>query len=127
MKTERQNVGKKGEDKACDYLVRQGHTIIQRNWRSSHLELDVISMLPGELHIVEVKSRTAPVMASPEVNVDQRKRSRMVSAAKAFLHSKECGVLPRDIEIFFDVLTVVFDGPEFEIEYYPKAFIPIYA
>lgn len=127
MKTSRQVTGKKGEDEACDYLVGIGHTILERNWRSSHLELDIISIVHNELHIVEVKSRTAPVMAAPEANVDRRKMSRMVAAAKAYLHDRDRAALPVDTEIFFDVLTVVFDGPEFEIEYYPQAFIPIYA
>lgn len=127
MKTSRQITGKRGEEQACDYLCGIGHTIVERNWRNAHLELDIISMIHNELHIVEVKTRTAPVMAAPEINVDSRKRKRMVAAAKAYLHDKDRIMLPRDTEIFFDVLTVVFDGPEFEIEYYPQAFIPIYA
>lgn len=118
----------KGEDEACLYLISQGYSIVERNWRSSHLELDIISLLGNELHVVEVKSREVPAMAEPESNVTRDKRNRMVLATNAYINDPEKRkTLPANLEIFFDVLTVLFDGPNFEIEYYPQAFIPIYA
>jgi len=126
MKDKRQVVGRNGEDEACQYLLSQGHTIIERNYRSSHLELDIISLDREGLHIVEVKSRVAPVQADPAVNVNHSKMQRMVQAAGAFLSKGNHSHL-RDLDVFFDVITVVFYGNErFEIEYYPKAFIPLY-
>ena len=125
MKTSTQQLGKKGEDEACRYLLGLGQRIIERNWRSGHLEIDVITLDSEGLHFVEVKSRKAPVMAEPEVNVGFTKQHRIVSAALAYLHSKDaphCG----DLEIFFDVVTVVFFEQSEKIEYYPKAYIPIY-
>ncbi|MBR5076275.1 MAG: YraN family protein [Bacteroidales bacterium] len=129
MRTDRPSVGRRGEEEASSYLARLGHRILARNWRSGHLELDIVSLLGRELHIVEVKSRVAPVMAEPEQNVRRDKQRRMVAAANAFLHSAERKELPADLEIIFDVLSVVFfgNGADFEIEYYPNAFIPLYA
>ena len=129
MRTDRPSVGRRGEEEASSYLVRLGHRILARNWRNGHLELDIISLLGRELHIVEVKSRVAPVMAEPEQNVRRDKQRRMVAAANAFLRSAERKELPADLEIIFDVLSVVFfgNGADFEIEYYPNAFIPLYA
>lgn len=129
MKTDRTTVGRRGEEEASLYLTRLGHKILARNWRGGHLELDIISLLGQELHVVEVKSRVAPVMAEPSRNVGRDKQRRMVAAAKAFLHSDERKNLPADLEIFFDVMSVVFygTGADFDIEYYPKAFIPLYA
>ena len=93
------------------------------------LALVLISLLGSELHIVEVKSRVAPVMAEPEQNVRRDKQRRMVAAANAFLHSTERKELPADLEIIFDVLSVVFygTGADFAVDYFPKAFIPLYA
>lgn len=125
MENERQKVGRRGEDEACRYLTGRGHTIVERNWRSSHLETDIITVDGEGLHFVEVKSRTAPVMAAPEVNVGREKRMRMVKAAGDYLHSADHTWM-QEMEVFFDVLTVVFDGDRIEIEYYPQAFIPIY-
>ena len=129
MKTDRPTVGRRGEEEASSYLARLGHRILARNWRSGHLELDISTLLGRELHIVEVKSRVAPVMAEPEQNVRRDKQRRMVAAANAFLHSASRKALPADLEIIFDVLSVVFfgRGADFEIEYYPNAFIPLYA
>ncbi len=125
MKTERQIVGRKGEEEACRYLMDRGHVIVERNWRSSHLETDIISFDRQGVHFVEVKSRTAPVMAAPDVTVARGKQMKMVAAARSYVHGKGREWM-RDSELFFDVVTVVFNGEEIEIEYYPQAFIPLY-
>ena len=129
MKTDRAAVGRRGEEEASRYLTRLGHRILARNWRGGHLELDIVTLTGNELHFVEVKSRVAPVMAEPQRNVGREKQRRLVAAAQAFLHAEDRKDLPSDLEVFFDVLSVVFygTGAEFDIEYYPKAFIPLYA
>ena len=129
MKTDRPTVGRKGEEEASRYLTRLGHRILARNWRGGHLELDIVTLAGNELHFVEVKSRVAPVMAEPQRNVGREKQRRLVAAAQAFLHAEDRKDLPADLEVFFDVMSVVFygAGADFEIEYYPKAFIPLYA
>ena len=127
MRTPTQAVGRNGEDRACEYLRSLGHTIVARNWRSSHLELDIVSVSGDGLHIVEVKSRMAPVAAEPQANFTPTKRQRLVAAAKAFLHSPEMKSLPSGLEVFFDVITVVFEDGTATIDYFPQAFIPIYA
>lgn len=127
MKNFRQTIGKKGEDEACRHLESLGHTIISRNWRHAHLEIDIISLRANELHFVEVKSRTAPAAAAPEQNVGPAKQHRLTAAALAFLNSGIRRPLPPDLEVFFDVVTLLFDGPDFELKYYPQAFIPTYA
>lgn len=128
MTKDRQNTGRKGEDQACAYLESLGHTIVARNWRSGHLELDIVTTVCGELHFVEVKSKTAPVVADPILNISLTKQKHMVSAARDFLNSGDRGLLSGDMDICFDAVTVVFHkgSDRFEIEYYPKAFYPIY-
>lgn len=126
MRNKTQIIGKRGEDIACRLLQGEGHTIIERNWRYGHLEIDIISLEGKKLHIVEVKSLVAPAASAPEAKVNRSKRQKMVAGAKAFLNSEKRKGLPMDMEVFFDVVSVLFDGPDFEIEYYPQAFIPIY-
>ena len=129
MMRDRAAIGRRGEEEACRYLAGLGHRILARNWRGGRLELDIVSLAGDGLHIVEVKSRVAPVMAEPQRNVGREKQRRMVAAAQAFLRSDERKRLPADLEIFFDVMSVIFygSGADFDIEYYPKAFIPRYA
>lgn len=121
---DRAKIGKKGEDEACLYLLRNGHSIVERNWRGGHCEIDIISADALGLHFVEVKSRTAPVMAEPELNVNPTKQKRLVRAALRYLHSK--GSRFADAEVYFDIIAIVFDHNNTQINYYPQAFIPIY-
>lgn len=122
----RQQTGKKGEDEACTHLIGLGHTILERNWRGGHTELDIISLAPDGVHFVEVKSRTEPCQAEPEANVTRAKIRHLTEAAGRYLRSADRRNLS-DCEIFFDVVTVIFSNSGTKIEYYPQAFIPTYA
>ena len=118
-------LGRKAEDMACDYLIKRGHTILGRNWRSGHLELDVISLDPEGIHFVEVKARVAPSQADPEENVGYRKQRRLAAAAQAYLRSAEKKSLLDQNEVFFDIFSVIFEGEKVETKWFPQAFIPI--
>lgn len=124
MKTQRQKTGRAGEEEACNYLQALGQVVIERNLMTSHLETDIVTIDKAGLHFVEVKTRRAPVAADPAVNVDHNKMQHMVGAARRYLHAHATD-LP-DVEVFFDVVTVVFDKDGTKLEYYPQAFIPTY-
>ena len=125
MENDRKAIGIRGEEAACRYLEARGHRILERNWRSGHLELDIVSLSGDGLHFVEVKTRVAPLSAEPEESVRRSKRQRMVAAARAYLSDEKTLHRP-DMEVFFDVVSVVFDGQDRQIDYFPQAFIPIY-
>lgn len=120
-------LGKRGEDAVSEYLVGRGHTVVGRNWRSGHLEVDLITLNEDGLHLVEVKSRVAPFTAEPELAVNAAKQRKIIAAAKAWLRSaakKDAGL--NGLELFFDVASVVFDGDDVELKYFPRAYLPIY-
>ena len=50
-------VGKAGEDFACRYLMSKGYVVLHRNYRSGHLETDIICENDTHILFVEVKSR----------------------------------------------------------------------
>lgn len=54
------DLGRKGEEKAVEYLVREGYVVLERNWRLKHRELDVICLKGDLLVVVEVKTRDLP-------------------------------------------------------------------
>ena len=122
----KKEIGARGEQEACDFLLGEGHRILRRNWRSGHLELDIVTVRDGVLHIIEVKTRSAGAPVPPQTNVDRSKRARMVRAAGDLLRSGETASLCYTGEVQFDVLTVIFNGASADIEYFPSAFIPIY-
>lgn len=84
-KHNRRGLGLEGEDMACRLLEERGHTILERNWRSGHLEIDIISYNPDGIHFVEVKTRRSNIQAPPQDNVDRRKQQRISKAANAYL------------------------------------------
>ena len=46
----RRDLGQKGEDIACGLLEGMGHSILERNYRSGHLEIDIISLDADGIH-----------------------------------------------------------------------------
>ena len=112
--------GQLGEGKACDFLQSRGHRIVARNWRGSHLEVDIISEASDGLHFVEVKTRL-DADAAPQEKVDALKQRRISAAAPKYLN--ETG---SDREVFFDVVSVTISGDESTVNYFPQAWIPMY-
>ena len=119
------NLGKQGEDIACRLLEGMGHTILARNWRSGHLEIDIISLDSTGIHFVEVKTRRLNVQAPPEENVNRAKQRRIASAAGRFLKSGK-GLPYGDHECSFDIVAVTFEGGQANTEWFPQAYIPMY-
>lgn len=118
-------LGRHGEDETCQYLIDHGHTILERNWRYGHLEIDIISLAGDGIHFVEVKSRTAPVQGEPQEAVTASKQRHIASAAGKYMSMKQ-KYLGRDLEVWFDVAAITYDGAQVEFRYFPAAYVPIY-
>ena len=124
--TPRMELGRRGEDVACEFLTGKGHIIVQRNFRSGHLEIDIISLDRNGVHFVEVKSRVAPVMVSPEENVTMSKQRKVADAALRYLNTAKDKRISGDLEVNFDVVAVTFDVGKEIVEWFPNAFYPMY-
>ena len=120
------SLGRRGEDVACGFLSGKGHTIVERNYRSGHLEIDIITLDKDGVHFVEVKSRVAPVAVSPEENVTAAKQKKVADAALRYLHTSKDKRLSADLEVSFDVVAVTFDGGGEIVEWFPNAYSPMY-
>lgn len=118
-------LGKQGEDEVCQYLIRHGHTILDRNWRYGHLEIDIVSLAPDGIHFVEVKSRVVPVQGDPQDAVNAKKQKNIAVAAGKYMSMKE-NTLGSGLEVWFDVAAVVYDRGSMTVNYFAGAFIPIY-
>lgn len=120
----RQQTGKFGEDMAADYLEGKGFTILARNWRSGHYELDIVAVDDDGIHFVEVRTRINPEIL-PQETVNSAKQRKIVEAAKRFLR-EEAYRRFSDFEAFFDVVGVTLSNDGTDLEYIPQAFIPMY-
>ena len=112
-------LGRKGEDLATEYLLKQGFTILERNWTYENAELDIIARDEDILVFVEVKTRTGNAYGDPEDAVDKRKISKILEAAEAYVEEKNL-----DNEIRFDIIAIVIKGGRYELEHIPDAIYP---
>ncbi len=116
---ESKDIGKKGEELAAAYLVKQGYQILERNWYDRHRELDLVTRKDGKLVFVEVKTRQAD---SPELPFDAitRKKQRLLEeAAHAYIEQH-----PVDGEVRFDVIAVILHPDRYEIDHIEDAIYP---
>jgi len=104
-------MGKRGEQLAVIFLVRQGYAILHCNWRSAHYEIDIIAVKNKVLHFIEVKTRSTDRFGYPEASVTNKKLHHLLRAGSAFLfHS------PKFKEAQCDILSIVLyknDSPQY--------------
>lgn len=102
----RKERGRKAEQAACEHLISQGYTILERNWRCRSGELDIIAKIQDLLVIVEVRSRSqqAAAFGTAAESVNARKIKQVRDTAAVYLHrSGQSGANLR-----FDVIAVTF-------------------
>ncbi len=98
--------GEQAEQLACDFLISQGLTLIARNFRCVHGELDLI-MNDGEtLVIVEVRYRKNAKFGSALESVNYSKQAKISATTEFYLNTLP-GDMPR---MRFDVVGILGDG-----------------
>lgn len=72
--TDKETIGKLGEEAACRYLAKRGYKIIARNLWKPWGELDIVTMAPDKtLVFAEVKTVTGPISDhKPSISENQR-------------------------------------------------------
>ncbi len=96
-------LGKKGEDIAANYLKKKGYKILEKNWRFKHKEIDLIGSSPdGTIVFVEVKLRSTNYFGNPEDSIGKRKEQLLLTAAEKYLQP-----FPEEAEARFDVISIV--------------------
>lgn len=85
MKIDRQLLGKLGEDKAVAYLTENGYSILARNWRYGHLELDIVCSINESIVFTEVKTRSGSRYGGAALAVTPQKQRKLALAALAWL------------------------------------------
>ncbi len=89
-KAARQGLGRTGERLAAEELARQGYSIIERNFRCRHGEIDLIAEEGSDLVFIEVKTRRGNTYGLPEEAVTPRKQQKIVQVATYYLDLHAC-------------------------------------
>ena len=124
--TEKQKIGRLGEDIAVRYLENKGFSIIERNYLKKCGEIDIIAKKVGITHFIEVKSVTRENISGsssshrtalcsvpretdsyrPEDNLHPYKLKRLARVIQLYLFEKHSNGEP---EWAFDAITVQID------------------
>ncbi len=119
-KSQNKETGKLGEDLAADFLTRKGYQILDRNFTSGNVELDIVCRHRDEIVFVEVKTRYNAII-EPEKAVGKAKQRNMALAAGGYLARKKIVS-----NIRFDIIAInIFNG-KVDIAHFEDAFYPIY-
>ncbi len=111
-------LGQQGEAYAAAFLEQCGYRLVAANFKLPigrnkqaaviTAELDLVAYDKDVLCFVEVKTRASDWFASPEVNVDKRKRRPVARAARAHRQMFELD----DTPYRYDVVTVILRNGE---------------
>lgn len=115
-------IGNQGEDLAQEYLYREGFNLLHRNWRNGRYELDLVAEKNGTLHIIEVKTRVAGNLTSPEEAYTRAKFRSLCKAADYYIRLYKI-----ETDVQFDLIAIEYDesGAE-DIRYIPQVMSPVW-
>ena len=117
MTTEKQNIGKLGEDIAVKYLEKHGYKILDRNYRKPWGEIDIIASenigknqflarQSQELVFIEVKTQNQKFEWRPEENITRHKKHQLSRIVMTYLKTNK---IPEDQNWRIDVLAIKLD------------------
>ena len=110
-------LGKKGEQLAVDFLLKNGYDIVERNYRFDKAEVDIIAKQKDTLAIVEVKTRSTIDFGNPQDFVKPKQIQRLVKAVDEYVTTNDL-----DVEVRFDIIAIVKERKGFSIEHLENAF-----
>lgn len=100
---QKDELGRRGEKCAADFLVAAGYQVIARNWRCSQGEIDLVVERDGEVVFVEVKTRSGTGFGHPFEAITAVKLARLRRLAALWCDGSE--LRPRRIRI--DAIAVI--------------------
>ena len=112
------DLGKKGEQLAVKYLLENGYTIVEKNYRFQKAEIDIIAQKNNVLAVVEVKTRSTNYFGNPQDFVNPKKIKLLVSAIDNYVVERDL-----EVEIRFDIVAIIKEKSTFKIEHLKDAFL----
>lgn len=115
-----QKIGLQGELLAMEYLISTGYQILERNYRFSRAEIDIICKKDDHLVFVEVKTRSYTYYGEPADFVTNKKEALLLDAANAYMAE-----IKYDWKFRFDIIGIILkQDTVMKIEHIEDAFFP---
>ena len=113
-----QSVGKYGEDRATEFLQKIGYEIIERNWRGSGGEIDIVARDRDCLVFVEVKTRTRTGFGHPFEAITTSKVQTMRKLVSQWCYGQGQSLG----KVRLDAISVLIVGGRVNIEHLKQVF-----
>lgn len=110
-------LGTKGEQIAVDFLLKNGHSIIERNYRFDKAEVDIIAQKGDTLAIIEVKTRSTADFGDPQDFVKPKQIKNLIKAVDEYITVNQL-----DVDVRFDIIAIIKTKSDYEIEHIQDAF-----
>ncbi len=111
------DLGKKGEQLAVEFLIKKGYEIVERNYTYKKAEVDIIAQLKNTLAIIEVKTRSTSNFGNPQDFVKPKQIQNLVKAVDEYINSNNL-----EVEVRFDIIAIINKEGHFSIEHLEDAF-----
>ncbi len=111
-------LGKKGEQIACDFLLKDNYVILEKNYRFQKAEVDIIAKKGSILSVIEVKARSTDFFGNPEDFVNPKKIKLLTTAVDNYVVENDL-----DVEVRFDIIAIVLTKDKTKIEHLKDAFL----
>lgn len=85
-------LGKKGEQLAIDYLIKNEYQVLEVNYRFLKAEVDIIAQKENVLAVVEVKTRATDYFGNPQDFVNPKKVKLLLSAIDHYVVERNLDV-----------------------------------
>src|SRR3989344_5850126 len=88
--SETQKIGEMGENVAVRFLVKQGFSVLERNYTKKWGEIDIVTEKDNKIHFIEVKSVSRETLDqnNPEDNMHPWKLKRLSRVIQTYILSK---------------------------------------
>jgi putative endonuclease len=113
------DLGKQGENIACEHLINNGYFILDRSWTYQKAELDIVALKENTLIVIEVKTRHSYHHADPDDTVSNKKLLQIYNATDQYMEVKK---IPWEVR--YDLITIIFHGDSWTIDHIEDAFYP---
>jgi putative endonuclease len=109
LKHQNYKKGKRGEDIAESYLIKNNFQIIEKNFSNRFGEIDIIATKDNNLHFVEVKLKVGEDFGSPEEMINKRKLHQIKRISELFL-LKNKSLAEKYPHLQIDAVCIVLDN-----------------
>lgn len=116
MNTVNKTTGQTGENIALNYLLNNGFSILDKNFKLKFGEIDLVAKKGNTIHIVEVKTKTSSIKGHPYQQVNHKKLRKLIALSLIYTKFKNF----KDSNLSIDIVSIVLNNitNKYDIKFY---------